>query len=235
MTDNLVKNNKLIVAGKIISEPVFNHEVFGEKFYIINLEVNRLSTLSDVLPMMISDRLIEFSQLPVGQYIKIKGELRSFNKHEHKQNRLLLSLFVREIKLIEETEEIQPNYICIDGYICKPPLFRVTPRGREITDVLIAVNRSYNKSDYIPCICWGRNARYVGRLPIGSRVKMWGRIQSREYSKKIDENNTLHRVVYEVSVNKLEHKEEILFRHEKVAESSLYHNKTADIEDKEGK
>ena len=126
-------------------------------------------------------------------------------RHEEKKNRLVLSVFARELEFIEEeSDELKSNQIYLDGYICKEPIYRKTPLGREIADLLIAVNRSYGKSDYIPCICWGRNARFASGFEVGSHVEIWGRIQSREYVKKINENETEKRIAYEVSVSKIE-------------------------------
>ena len=133
------------------------------------------------------------------------GQFRSYNKHEETKNRLILSLFVRELNVLEDGEEMQhPNQIYLDGYICKPPIYRMTPLGREIADVLLAVNRAYGKSDYIPCICWGRNARFAGKLEVGEHVAVWGRIQSREYQKKLENDEVINRIAYEVSVSKME-------------------------------
>lgn len=157
---------------------------------------------------MVSERLIDVTQDYVGEYIEIHGQFRSYNRHEEKRNRLVLSVFAREVEFVEEEEETLPaNQIFLDGYICKPPVYRKTPLGREIADLLMAVNRPYGKSDYIPCICWGRNARYASAFEVGGHVLIWGRIQSREYMKRISENETEKRIAYEVSVSKLEYVE----------------------------
>ena len=155
---------------------------------------------------MVSERLLDITQDYVGEYIEIQGQFRSYNRHEEKHNRLVLSVFARELRFIEEDEEFLPtNQIFLDGFICKPPVYRKTPLGREIADVLLAVNRPYGKSDYIPCICWGRNARYASAFMVGGHVLLWGRIQSREYMKRISETESEKRVAYEVSVSKLEY------------------------------
>lgn len=155
---------------------------------------------------MVSERLVDVTQDYVGQYVEIHGQFRSYNRHEEKHNRLVLSAFARELKFVEDEEEgIPVNQIFLDGYICKPPVYRKTPLGREIADLLLAVNRPYGKSDYIPCICWGRNARYASAFEVGGHVLIWGRIQSREYMKRIGENETERRTAYEVSVSKLEY------------------------------
>ena len=140
--------------------------------------------------------------------MEAKGQFRSYNRHEENRNHLILSMFVRELEFIDEIGGRKPNSIFLDGYICKQPVYRMTPLGREIADLLLAVNRAYGKSDYIPCICWGRNARFAGKLEVGERIQVWGRIQSREYQKKVGDELVVNRVAYEVSVNKLELKED---------------------------
>ena len=212
MTEKILKNNQAVVAGEIISDFEFSHEVFGEGFYFVKLKVSRLSHSSDIIPLLVAERLIDVSQSHIGQFL-------SYNKHENNRNHLVLSLFVRELELIDSVENRKPNMIFLDGYICKEPVYRTTPLGREIADVLLAVNRAYGKSDYIPCICWGRNARYAGNLSVGSRIQLWGRIQSREYQKRVGENNVVSRVAYEISVNKMEYIDDGINLERKVADS----------------
>ena len=191
--------------GKIISGFTVSHEVFGEGFYMMDVSVQRLSDSSDVVPVMVSERLIDVTQDYEGEYIQIYGQFRSYNRHEEKKNRLVLSVFAREVKFVEEEgDKVKSTQIFLDGYICKTPVYRRTPLGREISDLLLAVNRPYGKSDYIPCICWGRNARFTAGFEVGGHVQVWGRIQSREYFKKLDEETTEKRIAYEVSVSKLE-------------------------------
>ena len=205
MKDNVIENNQAIVKGTIVSGFTYSHEIFGEGFYLMDVEVERLSNTSDIIPVMISERLINVNEDYEGKNIVIAGQFRSYNKHEEKKNRLILSVFAREIEFVDEIEkEHSANQIYMDGYICKEPVYRKTPLGREIADILIAVNRPYGKSDYIPCICWGRNARYASNLFVGSRCRVWGRIQSREYFKKINDEQSVRKVAYEVSVGKLE-------------------------------
>ena len=205
MTDKLFENNQVSMMGEIVSEFQFSHEVFGEGFYMVELAVNRLSNYSDYIPLMISERLIDTEQDYTGQLIRVSGQFRSYNRHEEKKNRLVLSVFVRELEFLDEIDENEKtNQIFLDGYICKEPSYRKTPLGREIADVLLAVNRSYGKSDYIPCICWGRNARFASGFTVGSHIQIVGRVQSREYVKRIDEENVEHRVAYEVSVSKVD-------------------------------
>lgn len=204
----LFKNNQGVLAGEVVSEFQFSHEVFGEGFYTLYLQVARLSDAGDIIPLLVSDRLVNVQEPILGKKVEVKGQFRSYNKHENNQNHLVLSLFVREIQFLEGNEEIQkPNSIYLDGFICKPPVYRMTPLGREIADLLVAVNRSYGKSDYIPCICWGRNARYAGSLEVGTRVFIWGRIQSREYQKKAHDQSIITKTAYEVSISKMESQE----------------------------
>lgn len=205
MTDKLFENNQVTMMGEIVSAFQFSHEVFGEGFYMVELAVSRLSNYSDYIPLMVSERLIDTEQDYTGQFIRISGQFRSYNRHEEKKNRLVLSVFVRELEFLDEIDENEKtNQIFLDGYICKPPVYRKTPLGREIADLLMAVNRPYGKSDYIPCICWGRNARFASGFEVGSRVQIWGRIQSREYMKRLEGELTERRTAYEVSISKLE-------------------------------
>ena len=195
MSDKIIENNQ------VATEFSFSHEVFGEGFYMVEVEVKRLSNSEDRIPLMISERLIDVTQDYTGEYIMVHGQFRSYNRHEEQKNRLVLSVFVREISFMEEEPDgTKTNSIWLDGYICKEPIYRKTPLGREIADLLLAVNRPYGKSDYIPCICWGRNARYASNFD----VQLLGRIQSREYVKRISDTETEKRVAYEVSVSKLE-------------------------------
>lgn len=206
MSDKIIENNQVSIVGEVVSDFSFSHEVFGEGFYMLNVSVKRLSDSCDVIPLMISERLIDVNEDYRGAYIQATGQFRSYNRHEEKKNRLVLSVFVRELEFIEEeVENAKTNQIFLDGFICKMPVYRKTPLGREIADILLAVNRPYGKSDYIPCICWGRNARFASGFEVGGHTQIWGRIQSREYMKKIDEEESERRVAYEVSVSKLEY------------------------------
>ena len=206
MADKIIENNQVSIMGKVASGFIFSHQVYGEGFYLVDVLVKRLSDSEDRIPLMVSERLVDVTQDYEGEYIMVQGQFRSYNRHEEKKNRLVLSVFVRELTFVEEADDsIKTNQIFLDGYICKPPVYRKTPLGREIADLLLAVNRPYGKSDYIPCICWGRNARYASAFEVGGHVLIWGRIQSREYIKKLGENETEKRVAYEVSVSKLEY------------------------------
>lgn len=205
MSEKVIENNKVSVIGEVISEFTFSHEVFGEGFYLVSLAVSRLSDQVDIIPLMISERLLDVTQDYRGRTVEAIGQFRSYNCHEGVKNRLVLSVFVRELNFLEEfTDCTKTNQIYLDGYICKEAIYRKTPLGREIADILLAVNRPYGKSDYIPCIAWGRNARYASGFAVGVRVKVWGRVQSREYTKKLNETECEKRVAYEVSVSKLE-------------------------------
>lgn len=207
MLDKVFTNNQVTIAGEVVSEFTFSHEVYGEHFYIVNIAVCRLSNSYDVIPVMVSERLIDVTSDYRGCFLRVSGQFRSYNRHEENRNRLVLSVFAREAVLAsqEDEDEQNPNHIFLDGYVCKHPVYRKTPLGREIADVLLAVNRPYGKSDYIPCICWGRNARFADKFEVGSHIQIWGRIQSREYQKKIAEDQYEKRVAYEVSVSKLEY------------------------------
>lgn len=208
MLDKVFTNNQVTIAGEVVSEFTFSHEVYGEHFYIVNIAVCRLSNSYDVIPVMVSERLIDVTSDYRGCVLQVSGQFRSYNRHEENRNRLVLSVFAREAVLAsqEDEDEQNPNHIFLDGYVCKHPVYRKTPLGREIADVLLAVNRPYGKSDYIPCICWGRNARYADQFEVGTHVQIWGRIQSREYQKKIGEDEYEKRTAYEVSVSKLEYR-----------------------------
>ena len=197
-------NNRVVLTGKVVGAPKYSHEVFGEKFYIVGMEVPRLSDACDTLPIMVSKRMCKIESIKVGNLYEIIGHFRSYNKHEEPKSRLLLTVFTTEMKELNAEEFVGKNEIVLHGYLCKEPIYRKTPLGREITDTLLAVNRPYGKSDYIPCICWGRNARYISGLEVGTALEIRGRIQSREYSKKIGENESEIRIAYEVSVSKVD-------------------------------
>lgn len=206
---SVIESNKVTLSGEIVSNFEFSHEVFGEGFYTAMIAVERLSRQKDILPIIVSERLADVNANWVGRFVKISGQYRSYNHHQEGRNRLELSIFAREFEEDTfENEELginhNENHIYIDGYICKQPTYRETPQGREIADILLAVNRPYGKSDYIPCIAWGRNARFVENLELGTRLQIKGRIQSREYQKKIYEEEYETRIAYEVSISKME-------------------------------
>ena len=196
------ENNVVNLRGELDNKLEFSHEIFGEKFYNMKIKINRLSDSFDILPMTVSERLLQDIDLDKQNLVNVVGQLRSYNKTLNNKNRLVLTVFVREIKSIDE-ENKDPNSIFLDGYVCKEPVYRKTPLGREITDLLVAINRPYNKSDYIPSIVWGRNAKFAKNLKVGDRIQLWGSVQSREYEKKIDENNVVKKMAYEVSISKI--------------------------------
>lgn len=204
MMENYIANNRAEVMGTVTDEPVFSHEIYGEKFYIFTLSVPRLSGISDEVRVMISERLMQEVAVTVGAKIEIEGQFRSYNSYENGDNRLILTVFAKDIRYGDDTQEKNPNSLYLNGFICKAPIYRTTPFGREITDLLLAVNRSYNKSDYIPVIAWGRNARYCKNINVGDNIKIWGRIQSRVYQKHISEDEVVEKTAYEVSVSRME-------------------------------
>ena len=209
MSDKIIENNQVMVIGEVVSEFIYSHEVFGEGFYMVDILVKRLSSSSDRIPVMVSERLVDVTQDYRGTCIMVSGQFRSYNRHEEQKNRLVLSVFAREIEFIdEEPDGAKTNHILLEGYMSKKPVCRETRLGRQIADLLLAVNHPYGKSDYIPCICWGRNARYASGFEVGEHVRILGRIQSRDYVKKLSETETETRTAYEVSVSKLECLEE---------------------------
>ena len=201
-----IENNKAAISGIVVSEPTLSHEVYDEKFYQFTVEVPRLSEVKDYIQVTISEKLLCSVNLEIGKKIRITGQFRSYNNYSTIGNKLILTVFVKDIEIIDVIiyEDENPNYIFLKGYICKEPVYRTTPFGREITDILIAVNRSYNKSDYIPCIAWGRNAKYASNLSVGDCISISGRIQSREYQKKINEDEFINKTAYEISINKID-------------------------------
>jgi single-stranded DNA-binding protein len=201
-------------VGKITSERKFSHEIYGESFYIFNLEVPRLSDITDIIPITISERLIDDDKMQIGSKIVVKGQFRSYNSYENEKNKLILTVFAKDIifeedikeEIVSEENSKVPvsNEVVLAGYICKKPIYRQTPFGREIADILLAVNRAYNKSDYIPSIAWGRTARFCQNLPTGTEVRIIGRVQSRKYEKKYEDGTIENKVAYEVSIASLE-------------------------------
>lgn len=206
MNTNYLDNNHLVLVGKIVSDKSYSHEIYGEKFYVFNLEVVRLSSTVDIIPITISERLLAGMDLKIGKKVSVEGQFRSYNNYENERNRLILTVFAKEIEELEDVEvkDEVTNEVTLVGYVCKKPVYRQTPFGREIADVLLAVNRAYNKSDYIPCIAWGRNARFCQNIEVGTEVKIVGRVQSRTYEKKHEDGTVETRVAYEVSVASME-------------------------------
>ncbi len=197
-----MENNNVLIGGEIVEGIEYSHEIFDEKFYKFSIKSKRLSDQEDVLPVIISERIMDLNEIKIGKIVKIEGQFRSYNLQQEKRNKLVLSIFVKQIEFTDDENILKINVANFIGYICKTPIYRTTPLGREIADVLVAVNRTYKKSDYIPCILWGRNAKFCESLPVGTEVKLTGRIQSRPYEKKLDSGEIIKRVAYEVSVSK---------------------------------
>ena len=230
MDTNYLENNYLTLVGKVASDKKFSHEIYGERFYSFDLCIPRLSGSADIIPVTASERLFTDEMLQDGTKLLIKGQFRSYNSYENERNKLILTVFAKDIEEVkedeeevetenvEETENVDSeearkeafkkdyitNEVVLIGYICKKPVYRQTPFGREIADLLLAVNRAYNKSDYIPSIAWGRNARFCQNLEVGTEVKIVGRVQSRNYEKKLEDGTVLKKVAYEVSIGSLE-------------------------------
>ena len=214
MVTNLLENNHLVLVGKVTSEKTYSHEIYGEKFYIFDLEVPRLSSAVDIIPITVSERLLTDLNLEIGTKLSIEGQFRSYNSYQNERNKLILTVFAKDIDEIkdepkkedseEEKKDVVTNEVTLSGYVCKKPIYRQTPFDREISDLLLAVNRAYNKSDYIPCIAWGRNARFCQNMEVGTEVKIVGRVQSRKYEKKFEDGTSETRIAYEVSISSME-------------------------------
>lgn len=203
--ESFSENNKVTLTGRIEEDPVFSHDFYGENFYTFKLVTDRLSETSDRIPVILSEKFLYTNDLSAGNTVEVTGQFRSYNNYTDIGNRLVLSVFARNITPVSSADEAEnPNTIQLTGYICKAPVYRTTPFGREITDLLIAVNRAYNKSDYIPCIAWGLNAKYASVLSVGEKLRLTGRIQSREYKKKYDDETIETKTAYEVSISRLE-------------------------------
>lgn len=199
-----MENNIITLMGTVESTPQYSHSVMDENFYSFVLRVPRLSETDDLLPVTFSANIYDENIIKEGARVRVKGQLRSYNKYSETKTRLILTVFAKDINISDDTDEENPNEIFINGFICKKPVYRKTPFGREITDLIIAVNRAFNRSDYIPAIAWGKNALYCENLEVGSNVMLWGRLQSRNYNKRISENETQIRTAYELSITKIE-------------------------------
>ena len=214
MDTNYLENNYLTLVGKVTGEKKYSHEIYGEKFYVFDLSIPRLSGNADIIPITVSERIVNDDMLAIGKKLLVKGQFRYYNSYENERNRLILTVFAKDIVELEENDEQEEteltkkdqvtNEVILIGYICKKPIYRQTPFGREIADILLAVNRAYNKSDYIPSIAWGRNARFCQNIEVGTQVKIVGRVQSRTYEKKFEDGTSQTRVAYEVSIGSLE-------------------------------
>lgn len=200
--ERLNQNNAVKISGEIVSDFTYDHEMYGEGFYKVFVQVTRISGNLDTIPVMVSDRIIDVNKNLTGEMVAIEGEFRSYNKHLLGANKLLLFVLCKKIEIVKYC--MNEDEIFLRGFICKNPIYRKTPFKREISDLLIAVNRYYGKSDYIPCICWGRNARYAAGFEIGDEIVIRGRIQSRTYEKKISDTEFETRTAYEVSATMIE-------------------------------
>ena len=245
MDTNYLENNYLTLVGKVASDKKFSHEIYGERFYSFDLCIPRLSGSADIIPVTASERLFTDEMLQDGTKLLIKGQFRSYNSYENERNKLILTVFAKDIEEVKEDEEVVEtenveetenvdseearkeafkkdyitNEVVLIGYICKKPVYRQTPFGREIADLLLAVHRAYNTSDYIPSIAWGRNARFCQNLEVGTEVKIVGRVQSRNYEKKLEDGTVLKKVAYEVSIGSLEVVKESENNNEETAET----------------
>lgn len=201
--ENYNDNNIVEIGGKVVTELEFSHEIYEEKFYKFYVETKRMSDYTDKLPIIISERLVNIEDIKIGNIVRIEGQFRSYNQPVNGKSKLVLSIFAKDIEKYEDENILTLNEATFIGFICKKPIYRKTPLGREIADVLLAVNRTYKKSDYIPCILWGRNAKFCEKVEIGARIKLSGRIQSRNYEKKLEDGTVISKVAYEVSISKL--------------------------------
>ena len=209
MENTYYENNKVEVVGEVCSEPAFSHTIYGERFFLFQLRIPRLSDNFDTVNITISERFFPEITPHIGDILFIEGQFRSYNNFSDVGNRLILTIFAKSVTYVNDLNDYEnPNQIYLSGYICKPPVYRTTPFHREIADILLAVNRFYNKSDYIPCIAWGRNAKFAEGLPVGTHLKIWGRIQSREYQKRLQDDAFITKTAYEISISKMELEDE---------------------------
>lgn len=198
-------NNYSKIIGEIVSDFKFSHYTCGEKFFLVYVSVGRLSGAKDIIRVMTSERLIDVKKNLIGSIVDIVGQIRVYRARGGERSHLMVSVFAMDIRFVNDSCDFANNNLTIlDGYICKNPVYRKTPLGREVSDIILAVNRRYGKSDYIPCICWWRNARFANTLNVGTRIRVQGRVQSREYVKKLSDMESETRTAYEVSISKLE-------------------------------
>ncbi len=194
--------NKVYLYGMVVSNPTPCDDYYGSDYCNIQISVRRLSSIIDTIPVTLHRDLVEQYNVKLGDNLAILGEFRSYNKIENNRSRLMLSVFVHEIT--DEIDTTNPNIIELSGYICKLPVYRTTPFNREIADLLIACNRNSNRSDYLPAIAWGRNARFAKNIMVGEQVHILGRIQSREYQKRLDNGEMQTRTEYEISIKEID-------------------------------
>ena len=196
------KNSQALLSGYLAEEPTYSHECKGESFYKARLDVLRKSGVIDTIPVIVSEVFLTSENQIPGTYWAVAGQIRSYNERDA-EGKMHLQVFFFIMQQVDREERIPENEIFLDGYLCSPPNHRMTPTGREISDMMIAVNRSFGKTDYIPCICWGRNALFASRLAAGNHIQIHGRIQSREYIKQTNETESEQHIVYEVSASRV--------------------------------
>ena len=204
MEEKGLETNSAILIGVVLSTPVISHKSYGETFYNFSMGIDRKSNYRDVIQIIVSERLVWNQEFNPGDYVEVLGQIRTYNEEQDGRNKLNVVVFAREFKLYDDIKVEHENKITLEGFICKKPIGRISPLGREICDIMLAVNRMYNKSDYIPCIAWGRNAGYASNLSVGTKISITGRIQSREYRKRDFDGNITVKIAYEVSILKLE-------------------------------
>ncbi|MGI6752381.1 MAG: single-stranded DNA-binding protein [Anaerovoracaceae bacterium] len=200
--DNSGETNRVELSGKVLSPLEFSHKSYGESFYIFVLGTERKSGYCDEIKVLLSERLIWEGEPVPEDRVRIKGQIRTYNEFVDGANRLNVLVFARDFGYEDSIKD--DNKVMLEGYLCKPPICRTSPLGRDICDLMLAVNRMYNKSDYIPCIAWGRNAGYAGSLSVGMKICVSGRMQSREYRKRNEKGESITKVAYEVSILKIE-------------------------------
>ena len=184
-------------VGCVLSEPVFSHENHGEDYFRIMLQIARLSGSADTLPLLVSRTQLEQTPVFAGERLAAEGEVRSFNNRSGVGSKLVLTVFVRTLRSAQ-ADEPDCNRLTLQGTLCRAPIYRRTPLGREICDLTLAVNRRYGRADYLPCICWGTVARNCAERAVGDELRLEGRFQSRSYVKKLGEQS-VSRTAYEVS------------------------------------
>ena len=194
-------NNSVFLRGAPTAAPVFSHESRSERFFLFPIETVRLSGAADRLNVVLRESMLEEFRPSRAGLLEVRGELRSFNNRNGSGSRLVITVFARALDTPSAAQWENRTELC--GTLCRTPNYRSTPMGREITDLMLAVNRRYGRSDYIPCIVWGRNARRAARWEVGTRLRLIGRIQSREYIKMLD-GQQCRRTAYEVSVSEAE-------------------------------
>lgn len=196
------ENNYVRITG-YVEKFIYNHTAYDERFYSSFVHSQRRSGTVDDIPVIASEYLVKKDDLD-GKYVEIDGEFRPMNMEVEGKSKLILQLFVKNIRIVKTKESADDeNEIILDGFLVKNPIYRVTPNGRQIAELMIAVNRPLGRSDYIPCICWGKSAKWAENLEVGTEIFVQGRIQSREYIKRLSEDESEIRTAYEVSIGRM--------------------------------